>query len=80
MRIGFTEILLIIIVAMALIRPDKLKEYSKTLGKAFKTFKDEKDKVEAEIIEPLKDDIDIVKEPIDEVMEPVNDIKEMVKL
>lgn len=37
--IGFTEFVLIVIVALIVIGPDKLPEIAKTLGKAFVEFK-----------------------------------------
>ncbi len=37
--IGFTEILIILIVALVIIGPEKLPELTKTIGKAFNEFK-----------------------------------------
>ncbi len=85
MRIGFSEIILIVVVALALIKPEKLKEYSKTMGKTLRTIKAEKDKAEEQFIKPIKDDIDSVKEdinaikePIDEITQPIKDVKNLI--
>lgn len=37
--IGFTELILIVVVALIVIGPDKLPDIAKTLGKAFVEFK-----------------------------------------
>lgn len=78
MRIGLTELILIAVVILAFVRPEKLKEYSKTLGEALREVKDKKEQAQAEIIEPLKDDISAVKEPIDEVMQPIRETADLV--
>ena len=38
MRIGLTELLVIVIIAIALIKPDKLEEYAKTAGRMTRKF------------------------------------------
>ena len=53
MRIGLTEIFIIVVVALALIRPDKLKDYARSFGKALKTIKEEEDKTRKEVINSL---------------------------
>ena len=77
MRIGFTELLVIIVVIMAMIRPDKLIEYSKKIGKALRDVKDEQEKVKEEIIDPVRDEISVVKEPFHEVAKSVDEIKNL---
>ncbi len=78
MRIGFTELLVIVVVIMAMIRPDKLIEYSKKIGKALRDVKDEQEKVKEEIIDPVRDEISVVKEPLHEVTKSVDEIKNLI--
>lgn len=75
MRIGITEFILIIVVALALIKPEKLKEYAAMLGKAIRKISDEKEEISKQIAEPLKD----VASAVSEVNNAVNDVKEIAQ-
>ena len=68
MRIGLTEILVIIVVALAILKPEKLGEYCKNISKALKEITNKKEEVK-EAAEPII-------EPIKETMKPVSDLKE----
>ncbi len=63
MRPGIVEIVLALFVAIALFKPDKLKDYIVALNNASKTFKETKKQLQDEakdIVEPvmdIKDDI-----------------------
>ena len=67
MRIGISELILIIIIALSLIKPDNLKEYAKYIGMALGKLKQEKDSI--------KNELNDIKEPIDDIINPINDIK-----
>ncbi len=61
MRIGLSEFLVIIIAVIALIKPDKLAEYSRAICGTIKTIKNEKNKIETEIsgtMEPVDKNTD----------------------
>jgi len=53
MHISFSEILLILIVALLVIKPAHLPEAAKTLGRWFKWMRQTSDKIKKEIEKPL---------------------------
>lgn len=79
MRLGLSEVVLILIVILAIIKPDKLKEYATSLGEALKTVRNEKEKVETELIDPLKKDIQDITEPVNEVVQPIKEATDLIK-
>lgn len=79
MRIGLTELLVIIIVALALIKPDKLGDYAKTAGQALRKFKETTKDINTQVVEPVKEAMEPLKEvvePIKEVVEPITSLQE----
>lgn len=66
MRIGLTELLVIAVIAIALLKPEKLPEYAKKFGATMQRLK-ESTKVLSEVTEPVKD-----------VVKPVTDIKDEI--
>lgn len=74
MRIGLTELAVIVILAIMIIKPDKLSDYAKSMGKAIRELKHEVSNVKdsaSDIVEPITE----VRESIDEI---ASDIKESV--
>ena len=66
-RLGIAEIIVIALVAIAFIKPEKLKDYMKALKEASKTFGETKKQLEEEakdIVEPVMD----TKEDIESAM------------
>ena len=59
MKLGFWEILVVVIVALLVIGPDKLPFYAKKLGQALKEFRkvseDMTKEVRESVIEPLEE-------------------------
>ena len=74
MRIGLTELFVIVIVILALVSPDKLIDYAGKAGKLLRKVSDEKDNIKS-ATEPLQDII----EPVVDVKKDVDDIVEDVK-
>lgn len=72
MRIGLAELLVIIIVTIALIKPDKLGDYAKTAGQALRKFKETTKDINTQVVEPVKEAM----EPVKEVMEPITSLRE----
>ena len=79
MKIGTTELIVIFIVALLVIGPDKLPYYAKKLGSALKEFKkvssDMTKDVRESVIEPLEE----AQKPLREAMEPLEDISKSIK-
>ena len=64
MRIGFTEILVILAVALIILGPDKLPAYMKKFGQAVREFR----KYSSELTEDLKENVIA---PLDEAQRPL---------
>jgi len=79
MRIGLSELILILVFILAFMKPDKLKEYAATLSEALSIVKSGKKKVEEEVIDPLKEDINTVTEPIKDVTQPIKETVDFIK-
>ena len=67
MRIGLTEILVIAVIILAVLKPEKLGEYTKVISNALKNITHKKEEIK-EAAEP-------VVEPVKEAMKPVTDLK-----
>lgn len=74
MYIGLTEIILIIVVALAVIKPNKLHDLADSIGKAMKEYDKEKNDIRENIVDPIKKDV------IDPIKEVKTDIQESIKL
>lgn len=79
MHIGFVEIIVIVVVALALLKPDKLEDCAASLGKAVKSFSKVAQDVNDEVVEPLKDAIQPVTDAQSEVVETVKESVSLVK-
>lgn len=79
MKIGMTELLVVFIVALFVIGPEKLPYYAKKLGEAlgqFKRYSDEAARdVRESVVEPLKE----AQEPFREAMEPLEELDRAVR-
>ena len=79
MKIGATELIVIFIVALLVIGPDKLPYYAKKLGAALKEFKkvssDMTKDVRESVIEPLEE----AQKPLREAIEPLEDLGKSIK-
>lgn len=74
MRIGLSEFIFICILAVALIKPEKLSHYAKELGKVVKVVLKETKDLKSEMTEvtkPIQDVCDEVNECIQEIKEEV---------
>lgn len=82
MKIGITELLVVFIVALIVIGPDKLPQFAKKLGEALGTFRKASAEAASEIkksAEPLEE----LKKPLEEAMEPLaeteRDVRENIR-
>lgn len=74
MKIGATELIVIIIVALFVIGPDKLPGYAKKLGKGLSSLKDTSNVLAAEIRENVTEPLQDIVEPLQEIAEPIREI------
>lgn len=79
MRIGLVELIVIIIVAIAMIKPEGLRGLASNIGKALKIIKEENEKLNKDIIEPVKETVEPITKPIQEAVKPVTDLKKEVE-
>lgn len=79
MKIGIQELLVVFIVALFVLGPDKLPVYAKKLGQAlaqFRKFSEEATKdIREGIIEPLEE----AQQPLKETLEPVTEFEKSVR-
>ena len=69
MSIGFTELLLVLILIIAWVKPEKLNDYSKQAAKAAKKIVKMRAEMDKEIVQPIT-------EPLAEVASSVKEVKE----
>ena len=75
MKIGFMELLVIAVVAMVFIGPDKLPHYARKLGKMLNQVKEYTGAASKEIQENIVEPLEEVQKPLKEAMAPIMDIK-----
>lgn len=79
MKIGFAELLIIFIVALFVIGPDKLPYYMQQFGKALAQFRHATDEATKEIRESIVDPLEEAQKPLKEALEPLNDFDKAIK-
>ena len=75
MKIGAMELVVIFIVALLVIGPDKLPQYARKFGTALREFKKASSDVTQEIRESVIDPLEEAQKPLREAMEPLEDLK-----
>ena len=79
LKIGVSELILVFVVALFALGPDRLPEYARKLGEAvaqFKKYSDEATKdIKESVVEPLKE----AQRPLKEAMEPLQDLDQAVR-
>ncbi len=79
MKIGFTEIIVIFIVALIVIGPDKLPFYAKKLGAGLREFRKATDDMTKDIRESVVEPLEEAQKPIREAMEPFEQLDRDVR-
>lgn len=79
MKIGAMELVVIFIVALLVIGPDKLPQYARKFGAALKEFRKASSGVTKEIRESVIDPLEEAQKPLREAMEPLEDITRDLK-
>lgn len=79
MKIGMTELLVVFIVALFVIGPEKLPYYAKKLGEALGQFKKYSDAAARDIRESIVEPLQEAQEPLREAMEPLEELDRAVR-
>lgn len=74
MKIGFTELMVVFVVALLVIGPDKLPMYAKKLGEALSAFRKASDEMTRDLKESVIDPLDQAQKPLREALDPVNQL------
>lgn len=72
MAIGISELLLILVLVLLLMKPEKMKEFAKKAGEAFRTFREAKEDVEEATV-PVKEAVDEAVAPVKEAVDGIKD-------
>lgn len=78
MKIGLQELLIVFIVALVVLGPDKLPYYAKKLGEALRQFKQYSSEATKDIRESVVEPLQEAQRPLKEAMEPVTELKNSV--
>lgn len=75
MKIGFQELVVVFIVALIVLGPDKLPHYAKKLGQAVAQFRKYTAEATKDIRENIVEPLEEAQRPLKEAMEPITDLK-----
>ncbi|MPW27026.1 Sec-independent protein translocase TatB [Alkalibaculum sp. M08DMB] len=75
MKIGTTELLLILVVGLFVLGPEKMPIYAKKVGKFISSLKGYAGKLSEDINENILEPIEEVKKPLKDMTEPFTNIK-----
>lgn len=79
MKIGFTELAVVFLVALFVIGPDKLPVYAKKLGEALAQFRKASDEATKEIRESIVEPLGEAQKPFREAIEPLEDLDRTIR-
>ena len=79
MKIGALELLVVFIVALLVIGPDKLPLYARKFGAAMREFRKASQGVTQEIRESVIDPLEEAQKPLREAMEPIEELQNGLK-
>ncbi|MDO4323743.1 MAG: twin-arginine translocase TatA/TatE family subunit [Lachnospiraceae bacterium] len=79
MKIGIQELLVVFIVALVVVGPDKLPYYAKKLGQAFGQFRKYTEEATKDIREGIVEPLNEAQKPLREAMEPVTELEKDIK-
>ena len=79
MKIGVMELVVILIVALVVIGPDKLPEYARKLGVAMNEFRKVSSEMTKDIKESVVEPLEEVQRPLKEALEPLDQLNKDVQ-
>lgn len=75
MKLGFGELLIIFVVILFIVGPDKIPSFAKKIGEGLKAFKNATSDVTKELKENVVDPLNEASAPLREAMEPLAEMK-----
>ena len=79
MKIGFTELLVVLMVALLVLGPDKLPLYARKLGEALKEFRKVSTEATKDIRESVIEPLEEAQKPLKEAMEPLTELEQDIR-
>ncbi len=79
MKIGFTELLVVLIVALFVIGPDKLPEFAKKLGEALAEFRKYSESATKDIKESIVEPLEEAQKPLREAFAPLRETEKEIR-
>ena len=79
MKIGIQELLVVFVVALIVVGPDKLPMYAKKLGIALAQFRKFSEDATKDIRESIVEPLEEAQRPLREAMEPITELEKTVK-
>lgn len=79
MKIGMMELIVIFVVALLVLGPEKLPVYAKKLGEALGQFRKYSEEATKDIKESIITPLEEAQKPLREAMEPINELQKSVK-
>ena len=77
MKIGFMELLLVFVVALLVLGPEKLPSFAKKLGAGLREFRKASGELTKELKENVIDPLEEAQQPLREAMKPLDDLKSL---
>ena len=78
MKIGFMELLLVFVVALLVLGPEKLPSFAKKLGAGLREFRKASGELTKELKENVIDPLEEAQQPLREAMKPLDDLDQEV--
>lgn len=79
MRIGITELIVVFVVALFVIGPDKLPAYARKLGEALFQFRKYSEEATKDIKESIVEPLEEAQKPLREAVEPLKELDKEVR-
>lgn len=79
MRIGITELIVVFVIALFVIGPDKLPAYARKLGEALAQFRKYSEEATKDIKESIVEPLEEAQKPLKEAVEPLRELDKEVR-
>ena len=76
MKVGFSELIVIFVVAMIFIGPDKMPAYARKAGKWLAKLRDYTDVATKEVQDTIAEPLEAIQKPIKDITDPLNGIQQ----